>query len=269
MLAGPLLFGLTALLAQTPPRPAEVAAQIRARALDPARLAAEAQAAKGCREDLRPTFTGQFTGYGPGGYVPQGPPPGMPQDMSDAEVHTFPVPAIIVHPDARGLTAEERRPRYLPPEDRAPALDLPLRSPGEPAQRLAGFRGRVVVLTLFNPACSESSLLPELRDLRTRAASAGVTVLPLARTPEKALVRWRRANREALPDTFPIYVPDCAPHTLAEALPDYAISPTTYILDREGRIAWRICGAIPGALIAKINLVLSEGDRRESQEAKW
>ena len=40
--------------------------------------------------------------------------------------------------------------------------------------------------------------------------------------------------------------------------PDFRITPTTFILDRHGRVAWRIVGAIRGSLTDKLNHILSE-----------
>lgn len=257
-----LLLPLLLASLQAPPpaeTPAEVHARFKGIALAPSRLKAEAQRTKGCREDTVPTFTGRFTGY-KNGYVSPGKPAGMPQDVSDAEVHTFPVPAFIVQPDKQALTEAERLPRFTEPAARtalAPFTLLP--TTGAP-MTVPQLGGKVVILHFFNPRCPNAGMLPELIRLQALQANYAFQVVPVAIGLEhpQVLAQFRRLNEQSIPADFQIYLLGGVKDGPRSVFPDFAISPTTYLLDRDGQVAWRLCGALPGALPDRINHLLAE-----------
>jgi len=259
-----LLLQISLLPIQVPPPQSEahvaVHARFKALATDQARLVKESQLAKGCREDTRRTFTGQFEGYGPLGYVRVGKPNGMPTDMYDAEVHTFPVPALIIQPDKEVFTEEERRPRFVEPDSRRPLPPFSLTDQTGTTRNIDGLGGRVLILHFFNPTCPNIQTLPEIVRLQSLQSRFPFQVFPVAIgiTHVQALVGFRNQNVETLPPEFQIFLFGKGRGDPRSTFKDFAISPTTYILDRKGQVAWRICGSIPGALTDKINHILSE-----------
>ncbi|MDE3246901.1 MAG: hypothetical protein KGN80_12510, partial [Acidobacteriota bacterium] len=79
----------------------------------------------------------------------------------------------------------------------------------------------------------------------------------------EAIEAFRRLNPKAIPADFRIFHLVAMPAGSLKVLLELKVSPTTYILDREGRVAWRIPGEIPGALSAKVNHILSEPEPEE------
>jgi thiol-disulfide isomerase/thioredoxin len=123
-------------------------------------------------------------------------------------------------------------------------------------QSLEQYRGQIVVLNFWATWCVPCrEEMPLLVEAQKRYAEQGVTVI--GASADDASTQAKIAPFvEELSITFPIWtgatIPDMERLGLGSALP------ATAILDRDGRIAFRIIGVIePGALTERIEHLLS------------
>lgn len=258
------------------PRPgaitlSKVQQRLKAEALNPERLKAEGSQAKGCREDVEGTFTGRFTGYKGGHFSPLIVGTGRHEDpdgILGMEVHTYPVKAFIIPPDANVMLDSERVPQFVEIEARIPLEPFSVIGPSEGPLAMDRLSGRVVILYFFNPRCPYTQTLPEIIRLQSLDSKYAIQVLPVAIGIEnsEAIERFRSLNPKIIPPGFRIFRMGGVQRSPRSVFKDFTLSPTTFILDRRGRVAWRICGDIPGALTAKVNHILSEPWRAEPGE---
>lgn len=138
----------------------------------------------------------------------------------------------------------------MPLETGGLAPDFALRDQHGATRTLSAYRGKAVVLLFYPWAFSRvcGSELSALRDRLPEFESDDVQLLAVSCDPMHAL----RAYSEAEGFTFPL-LSDHWPHgAVAQAYDVFdqtsgAASRSTYIVDREGRIAWSVHHAIPDA----------------------
>ena len=146
--------------------------------------------------------------------------------------------------------------------DPAPAIQLKDQA-GQPFS-LAAFKGHVVVVDFWASWCGPCrKSLPELDDLQTRFAPQGVKVVGISLDADAASVT---AFLEKVPVRFTI-LHDPAGQT-GEAFSVVAM-PTTFLIDREGRIAGRFEGGAhtPEEAAAVAVLVAGQGALKDVRVA--
>ncbi len=238
-----------ALMLQTPQaaKPAPdlnaIREKARAKALDPAVLGRESKVATGCRPDEEGEKTEEFRT--------------QQQFMSGATGPGLSSPVV----DANPIPPADRAPKYFEGEARQAATAFTAVTLEGKKISVADQKGKVVVVFLFKPDCKYSAdMLPEIIRLYGASLKMGFTVLPVSLGSESwaRLKDWRLKNAGAIPDAFPVYKPNTDKGTGASALGPLRATPSTFILDREGRIAWRVYGAVTGSVTDKLNHILTE-----------
>jgi thiol-disulfide isomerase/thioredoxin len=140
---------------------------------------------------------------------------------------------------AQGDAAAPELPKWAPAETPAPAPALAFTDlEGRPAS-LADFRGRVVLLNLWATWCAPCvEELPSLDRLQSRMGGPGFEVVALS------LDRGGRAQVEPFLARIGVRAlrPHLDPGSAAMAALRPRGLPTTYLIDREGRIAGRLEG---------------------------
>lgn len=133
---------------------------------------------------------------------------------------------------------------------------------GSRSVKVADLKGRVEVVdfwTTWCPPCRQS--LPELAHLQRQGAAKGtLAVLPVNMDEERMTVlpRFLARNGKVLGE-FHAYAPGLGKDGIAANFgEDPKAYPTTYLLDGEGRIAWRWAGYGEGVLAHRINQLLQE-----------
>lgn len=135
-------------------------------------------------------------------------------------------------------------------------------SAGGKVLRVADLKGKVVVVdfwTTWCPPCRQS--LPELAHLQRVGKSKGtLAVLPVNMDEDRisVLPKFLGRNEKVLGE-FTAYYPGLGKEGVgANFGQEVSAYPTTYIIDHEGRIAWRWTGYGQGLLVDRINQVLRE-----------
>jgi hypothetical protein len=249
---------------QAPPAQSPAAA-IRQRALDPASLEKEGAKAAGCpmtrhsttTEDLRGSTASadeRLKGMSISG---AGTVSGLPEQQGRLGSGKGPSAGSLMA-NAASLSAADRVPRYYEPADRRPVQSFAFNGEDGKPQSIEALKGKVVLLFLFRTDCKWTlDVLGEIVRLQGLEEKAGIRVIPVSIVNPgwPAVKQFRRLAGRDLPATFPIYLPSDSPATGLEVLGDLKVAPTLLILDREGRVAWRINGATPGSIADKLNLV--------------
>lgn len=247
LLAFPLLFA-PRVHAQAGPDPARIKAlhdQIKAKVLDPASLVALGRTTFGCRPDEEGARTDDFT-------------------TAARSIHTISVNPQIQSPvlDANSIPAPERPPRYYAEDKRPSANEFIFLNQAGQGQKVAERGGKVLVVFLFKPDCKYTpDLMGEIIRLQGMQKGKAYEVVSVSIGSEgwSGLARWRQLNMSILPADFPIYRPGFQPGSGVSVFGELYGTPTTLILDRHGRVAWRINGSIKGALADRLNHILLEG----------
>jgi hypothetical protein len=241
-----LLFG--SLQAQSAPDPARIKAihdQIQTKVLDPANLAALGKTGFGCRADEEGTKTNDFSTASRGAGV-----------TSVNPTLQSPVTDINPIPDA------ERAPRYFSPEQRKDVSAFTFVDQNGAAKTVAGLNGKTVVVFLFKPDCKYTAdMMGEIIRLHTMQKGKAYEVVAVTIGSEGwgGLSRWRQQNMNILTPDFSIYHPGTKSGTGTSIFGELLATPTTLIVDRHGRVAWRLNGAIRGAVADRLNQIMLEG----------
>ncbi|HXM18138.1 MAG TPA: redoxin domain-containing protein [Candidatus Tumulicola sp.] len=145
---------------------------------------------------------------------------------------------------------------------KAPDFSLP--TTGQNTMALSSLRGNVVVVNFFAtwcPPCRAET--PDLINVQKRFASRGVTFVGVDdREPSALVSTWAAANRV----TFPLVLDADGG---VEKTYDVNGIPTTYVLDKDGRIVFSQVNQLSGSLLASaLNDVLAGRLPRESKAAK-
>lgn len=267
----PVLLISSILAAQGAPKPAtreEMAKTFRAKALDPVVLDKEAAKAGGCAlsrhnsvtEDMRGTTAksnSQLAGMSisGGGTLSGG--PEQTSRMTDPDPRS--VGKMLV--DNFVLDKADRMPRFFEPGERVSVAAFKFVKEDGNAQSIGDLKGKVTLLFLFRADCRWThDMMGEILRLHGVEDKANIRVIAVSIvnpgwTPVK---QFRKFVGTDLPTTFPIYLPSEESASGLDVLGELKTAPTTFILDRQGRIAWRINGAAPGALADKLNMIRTE-----------
>lgn len=271
----PALLATALLAAQNAPKPPtreELAKTFRAKALDPSTLKKEADTAGGCTisrhssatEIMRGTSAragsvhdnrvewSSITGGGPstGG-------PGENSHLAGPGPRSVGMTGV----DDAVLDKGDWTPRFFEPGERVSVAAFKFTKEDGSSQSIGDLKGRVTLLFLFRGDCRRTyDMMGELLRLHGVEDKAGIRVIAVSIvnpgwTPVK---QFRKLVGAGLPAAFPIYLPSGESASGLDALGELKAAPTTFILDRQGRIAWRINGATPGSLADKLNMIRME-----------
>lgn len=235
-----LIAALALLQAPAPPPTPE---SLKAKALDPAILKKEAARATGCLAHESGSASEQFQTKA---RLLDGSTRGT---ISGLAVDTNPIPEV------------DRMPRYYAPGERASAQGFKVHRLDGSSLSVDQLRGLPVVVFIFKPDCKYSAeMLNEIIRLQAVEDRARVKVLAVSISDGAwtDIARYRQQNINALPATFPIFRPSSDQGAGVSIFKDLFVTPTTYILDREGRVAWRITGGVRGSIQDKINHIRTE-----------
>lgn len=267
----PVLLITSILAAQAPPKPTtreELAKTFRAKALDPVVLKNEAAKVGGCAlsrhssvtEDMRGTAAktdSRLAGMSVtgGGMLTGG--PEQSSRIADPDPRT--VGKMLV--DNAVLDKADRTPRFFEPGERVSVAAFKFMKEDGSSQPISDLKGKVTLLFLFRADCRWThDMMGEVLRMQGIEEKAGIRVISVSIVnPGWVPVKqFRKFVGAELPATFPIYLPSEESGAGLEVLGELKIAPTTFILDRQGRIAWRINGAAPGALADKLNMIRME-----------
>lgn len=210
--------------------------QLSEKALNPKALAQQGEAAHGCRPEERSIVDPK---YRESDYRGSG-----RSNFGSMAAETNPIPAALRPPHFFAAAERKGIGAYTVTTDTSRTFGL------------EEFKGKVVVLFLFKPECRWSNeMLPEIVRLQAQEEKAGIKVLPVSLGDGgwPAVVEFKSRNREAIPAAFQVFRPILDAGRTEKVLPELLAVPTTYILDRQGRIAWQILGGVRGALQDKVN----------------
>jgi len=133
-------------------------------------------------------------------------------------------------------------PRIVPEQDRVAAPDWSLRDAQDNIVRLADFRGRILLLNFWATWCAPSTVeMPWFNDFARQYGSRGLSVVGVAVEDYgwDVVRAFARANNIQ----FPIVLGD------DRTVDSHGVSvlPTTFLIDRQGRIAARFVGLVARA----------------------
>lgn len=128
---------------------------------------------------------------------------------------------------------------------------------GKP-QLLADYKGKVVIVGVFSAICDPSiRLLAEMAELQPKGAQYGFEVFPVCLDRLITLGQVVRRNQPRF-DKTNFFTQGLAEQGLLNLGPELRAAPTTFILDREGRVAMRWVGYHPGVLVKALKAILTE-----------
>lgn len=245
----PLFLALPALfLMQTsgpdPVRIKKLHDQISSKALDPRNLTLLGEGVTGCRPDEEGETKNDF------------------RTAARAAGSTVNPRLQSVVSDANPIPPPDRQPRFFPTSNRLPVGSFVYVTQNGTETKVADSKGKVVVIFLFKPDCKYTSdMISEVIRLRELQKGKPYEVVPVSigREGWGGLARWRQQNMNILTNDFPIYRPGIQPGTGTSIFGELFGTPTTLILDRHGRVAWRFNGAVRGALADRLSHVMLEG----------
>ena len=270
-LFAPALLATALLVAQNPPKPQtreELAKTFREKALDPATLKKEADKVGGCAvsrhssvtEDMRSTTAKSDSRLSGMSVTGGGMLAGGPQQTSRlAESDPSTVGKMLV--DNAVIEKADRTPRFFEPGERVSVAAFKFLKEDGNSQSIGDLKGKVTLLFLFRGDCRWThDMMGEILRLHGIEDKANIRVIAVSIvnpgwTPVK---QFRKFVGTDLPANFPIYLPSEESTAGLDVLGELKTAPTTFILDRQGRIAWKINGAAPGALADKLNMIRME-----------
>jgi len=132
-------------------------------------------------------------------------------------------------------------------------------SDGKKKGTLADYRGKVVVVdfwTTWCPPCRES--LPELAHLQRQEARAPIAILPVNRDEEGwSIVTPFLSKNSRVLEGFRVFMAGTGGNGIS-VLGEVKAFPTTYLIDAEGKVAWRWSGYGEGLLLERLKTLLQE-----------
>jgi len=217
--------------------------QFKARALNPSTLQRLAKETMGCRPEESGENAANFQIY----------------KREDGSTIISPRSGPTV--DTNPIPEAERQPRYFEPGQRPPAAAFAAVDHVGKVTRVQDQLGKVTLVFLFKPDCKYTAeMIGEVIRLQGMQQRLGVCVMPVTIGEEgwSGLARWRQKNVNIIPAEFPIYRPNPVQGTGTSVFGTLYATPTTFILDREGKVAWRMSGALRGAIWDRLNQILLE-----------
>ena len=142
----------------------------------------------------------------------------------------------------------------LDPPTPAPDFTLPALADGP--FRLADHRGKVIVLNFWATWCAPCRAdIPDFVALQRELRDEGVLFVGVSLDQEGAPVVEPFAREYAI--NYPVVLDPA--QTLAEPYGGFGGLPTTFLLDREGRIRYRVLGIMPReSLVPRLRTLLAE-----------
>ena len=159
------------------------------------------------------------------------------------------------------ILEEEKTPRFYAESERQDASAFTFSPIQGQAISLSDLKGQPVVVFLFRPECEfTADVLPDIIRYQKMESKFGFKVVPVSLASDgwSGLTRWRTQNHTSIPAEFQMFRPSSTPGQGTSVFKDFKVVPTIYLIDSEGRIAWRIVGAMKGSLADKLNLLLAE-----------
>jgi thiol-disulfide isomerase/thioredoxin len=242
-MSNPICFLVAALSLSQASGPPPTRDSLKAKALDSEILKKEASRTMGCLVTESGTNKEQFqTRYR------------TPDGRTGAALSSLVV-------DTQVIPADERAPKHFPPGSRVSAVLFKINRQDGTSMSVGDFKGQPVIVFIFKPDCQYTAeMLNEIIALSTLEEKARVKVLPVSISDGAwaDIARYRQQNVNAIPKTFPIFRPSAEAGAGISVFKDLRVTPTTYILDREGNVAWRITGGVRGSLQDKVNHIRTE-----------
>jgi thiol-disulfide isomerase/thioredoxin len=132
-------------------------------------------------------------------------------------------------------------------------------SDGKKKGTLADYRGKVVVVdfwTTWCPPCRKS--LPELAHLQKQEAKAPIAIIPVNQDEEGwTIVTPFLAKNAKVLEGFRVFMAGTGKNGIG-VLGEVNAYPTTYLIDAEGKVAWRWTGYGEGMLVERLKRLLKE-----------
>lgn len=153
----------------------------------------------------------------------------------------------------------DREVRIIPAAERKDGTGFTVVAADKSGPRhLGDLKGKVVVVGVFAALCDPSiRLLAEMAELQPKGAQYGFEVLPVSLDRLTVLGQIQRRNRPRF-DKTSFYFPGLGKEGLLNLGPELQAAPTTFILDREGRVAVRWVGYHSGLLVNVLKALLTE-----------
>lgn len=163
--------------------------------------------------------------------------------------------------DQNPILPDHRAPKFWAPTERVDAAGLTSMLEDGKATTVASLKGKVVLVFVYKAECKwTTEIMNEIIKLQSMDANAPFTVLPISigEGGWPKIADFRRKNSGAIPAEFRIYRPSAEAGKGISALGQIEYTPATFILDRRGRVAWRIYGGVKGAIQDRLNHTLTE-----------
>jgi peroxiredoxin len=132
---------------------------------------------------------------------------------------------------------------------RPPAPDFTLKDLDGKTQRLSDYKGKVVLVNFWATSCAVClKEMPRLAELHERYAARGLETIAVAMPydPPNRVVAYQRDKR------LPFKVAIDPNGEAARRFDDVRVTPTTFLIDRRGRIVARYVGEPDFAEVAKL-----------------
>lgn len=130
---------------------------------------------------------------------------------------------------------------------------------GKGQRTVAEFKGKALVVDCWTTWCGPCRRsLPELAFIQRQEAKLPVAVIPINLDEEgwAVVTPFLIQNRQALPN-FRAFMAGTGKHGLS-VLGEVKSYPTTFLVDADGRLAWRWSGYGEGLVIERLNQLLRE-----------
>lgn len=139
----------------------------------------------------------------------------------------------------------------------APAPDIAYTLLDGQSQRLDALRGKVVLVNFWATSCATCvAEMPQLVAMQARLDTRGLRTLAVAMAYDAPANVVRFVQNRQLP--LPVVIDNLG--AMARAFGDVEATPTTFVIDRQGRVVQQIVGAPDfKALDALLNKLLDQG----------